>query len=569
MGNRNGKILYSLPIIAVLGLLTVLYILTCPRDLSWAHYSQDSGDLITAAYNLDIPHPTGYPLFTMVGHIFTRLNFGLFSAPPLPWNNPAFKMILFVILTSIANLYLFWRIHCRLQDKLGLAVAGKPIGSVAATIGCMALGTSYLYWSQSIIAEVYILNLFFVDLTLLIILILISDSTHRPKPGGWFALGLAAGLGLFHHLTYGLFLPGFLILTISCLKKPGRREIGALIAGILLSMLPLLYLPIRSIQDPPMDTQNPENWRNFIYLITAVAYRKYAFDYPVREMIHHLYSFNLGEQFGAPGVLLICVGIGAGVLLRNRTSRAFVSFCLISTGFVLFHVTNYNVTDRTVFSLPAFLPMAHLLTLGGTLIFEFLSRQRGRTRNALRNIIIVALIIGAAIWQGAMVRHAFSWGIDVSQNQDAKQFGSKAFANLDKDAIIFAVTDGKSFSLIYHRYILFRGLREDVDIVFVPRIQTPWWWENVATGHPNVKMSIGYTSNRNAIIADIIRTNIDSRPIYTAWPILPLPEGYSIIKTGNIFRIITKEKYENLINFYHRMKDGSAEDRDTGTVPAQ
>ena len=448
MHSRNSKFLYIIPIVAVLVASTALYILTCPRDLSWAHYSQDSGDLITAAYNLDIPHPTGYPLFTMVGHIFTSLNFGLFSAQPIPWNNPAFKMILFVILTSIANLYLFWRIHCRLQEKLGLAIAGKPIGSIAAAIGSMALGTSYLYWSQSIIAEVYILNLFFVDLTLLLILMLIPDGSPQPKARRWLALGLAAGLGLFHHLSFGLFLPGFLILSISCLKKPNRREAGALIGGVLLSLLPLLYLPIRSLQNPPLDTNNPENWRNFIYLITAVAYRGYIFSYPVSEMVHHFSPFNLSEQFGTPGLLLTCVGIAAGALLRNRTSRAFTAFCLISAGFVLFHVTNYNVADRMVFFLPAFLPMAHLLTLGGTLIFAFLSRQLSRPWNVTRNILIAASVIGAVFWPGAMVQHAYSWGIDVSENQDAKQFGSQAFAYLDENAIIFTHTDGKSFSLI-------------------------------------------------------------------------------------------------------------------------
>src|SRR5207302_1168367 len=36
----------------------------------------DSGELITAAWVLGVAHPPGYPLFTMLGHLFTFLPVG-------------------------------------------------------------------------------------------------------------------------------------------------------------------------------------------------------------------------------------------------------------------------------------------------------------------------------------------------------------------------------------------------------------------------------------------------------------------------------------------------------------
>lgn len=36
----------------------------------------DSGELIISAYQLSIAHPPGYPLFTILGKIFTFLPFG-------------------------------------------------------------------------------------------------------------------------------------------------------------------------------------------------------------------------------------------------------------------------------------------------------------------------------------------------------------------------------------------------------------------------------------------------------------------------------------------------------------
>ena len=44
-----------------------VYLLTLSPGVSWAHHSEDSGDLITSAWVLGIPHPTGYPLFCMTG----------------------------------------------------------------------------------------------------------------------------------------------------------------------------------------------------------------------------------------------------------------------------------------------------------------------------------------------------------------------------------------------------------------------------------------------------------------------------------------------------------------------
>ena len=37
---------------------------------------EDSGELIIAAYTLGIPHPPGYPLWSMLGYLFTYVPFG-------------------------------------------------------------------------------------------------------------------------------------------------------------------------------------------------------------------------------------------------------------------------------------------------------------------------------------------------------------------------------------------------------------------------------------------------------------------------------------------------------------
>jgi len=61
---------------ATAGLAFLLYFLTAARDIVVG----DTPELITAAVTLGVPHPPVYPLFTMLGHLFSLLPFG-----PIPF----------------------------------------------------------------------------------------------------------------------------------------------------------------------------------------------------------------------------------------------------------------------------------------------------------------------------------------------------------------------------------------------------------------------------------------------------------------------------------------------------
>jgi hypothetical protein len=62
------SLVVALIIAAVVG---TLYFLTAARDIVVG----DTGELITAAVSLGVAHPPGYPLFTMLGHLFSWLPF--------------------------------------------------------------------------------------------------------------------------------------------------------------------------------------------------------------------------------------------------------------------------------------------------------------------------------------------------------------------------------------------------------------------------------------------------------------------------------------------------------------
>ncbi|MQY69884.1 MAG: DUF2723 domain-containing protein [Firmicutes bacterium] len=70
--DRGGKRMRALiPFLLFLVSFGVYLKTLCPTV-----YIGDSGELIAAAYTLGIPHPPGYPLYCLLGKLFTLLPFG-------------------------------------------------------------------------------------------------------------------------------------------------------------------------------------------------------------------------------------------------------------------------------------------------------------------------------------------------------------------------------------------------------------------------------------------------------------------------------------------------------------
>ena len=118
---------------AVLGPL-VLYVATLPRTV----VLEDDGLFLMAGVHLGVAHPPGYPLYTLILHLFTRLPFG----------DPAFLGHLSsAVLGALAcgTVYVCARL---LRVTVALALTATWL-----------FGVSEQFWSQAIITEVYTLSL--------------------------------------------------------------------------------------------------------------------------------------------------------------------------------------------------------------------------------------------------------------------------------------------------------------------------------------------------------------------------------------------------------------------------
>src|SRR3989344_5643683 len=94
--NKANKITLSLTVPIFLFVFTFLVYL---HHLSPSVYGGDVGDFLTAILLKGVAHPSGYPLFTLLGILFNGLPFG---------QTPAWKVGLISVISSSAAVVLVY-----------------------------------------------------------------------------------------------------------------------------------------------------------------------------------------------------------------------------------------------------------------------------------------------------------------------------------------------------------------------------------------------------------------------------------------------------------------------------
>lgn len=307
----------------------VLYTLTCAPSV----LPGDAGEFQFVPYLLGIAHATGYPLYVLLGWVWSHL---------VTIADVAYRMNLFSALWASLAVALAYVLALRVtrQANPGLSrLHTRLTASVAAT----SLAVGITFWRQSVVAEVYSFNTFWVALVLLLVLRLQEAFSFRRG----LALALAYGLSLTHHRTMLLLLPGLLTFMWLARRRNPTSELVepaedlpsepavprrhrwkppvALTVAVLSPLLLYLYLPLRAPHVPyatlwlsesqPL-TLYSNSWQGFWQHVTGsvfasnlgafVGQSPAGIDWLERvEMAWQL----LHQQYGMAGVALALLGI--------------------------------------------------------------------------------------------------------------------------------------------------------------------------------------------------------------------------------------------------------------------
>ena len=163
----------------------VVYFLTTQPNVGLL----DSGEFLTAAVHVGVPHPTGYPLWTIGAYIFKLLPFG----------NGAWEVNLFSGFCTALSIGIVGIILCNSMRWAGIR---DRIAQILSVGWALALAFSISMWSQAVIAEVYGLHVLVVTLYLWILYRWVREPAWTNGLA-WSVFFFALGMSN-HHLMIAL-----------------------------------------------------------------------------------------------------------------------------------------------------------------------------------------------------------------------------------------------------------------------------------------------------------------------------------------------------------------------------
>ncbi|MEM9598853.1 MAG: DUF2723 domain-containing protein, partial [Acidobacteriota bacterium] len=272
---------------------------------------KDSGELIIAATEWGVPHPTGYPLWTFLA--------GLFSL--LPIGSGAYEVNLFSAVCAALSAAITAGLMHHMGRRLG---ARRRVATLVAVAVSLMFAFTVTVWSQAVFAEVYTLHVLVVacfwwalyrwyldpewsrGYLACVFWLALGMSNHHlmlalaPMPLlvaalvrrdlFWELLGYTAATGAVFYVGFAALAKD--LLTWETAMRTGQMVLVALVALLLLrrrlehwrlglwipamvalGLLPYLYMPLASSTNPPMNWGYTRTADGFFYSVNRSPYR--------------------------------------------------------------------------------------------------------------------------------------------------------------------------------------------------------------------------------------------------------------------------------------------------------
>ncbi len=465
------------------------------RTLAPGVLAGDAGEFQFVAYLGGIAHPTGYPLYLMLGWLWSHL---------LPWGNVAWRMNLFSALCgglAVGLTYLLAERLLRASTPTLPTVARCLTAAVAAfTFAC-----SDIFWSQAVIAEIYTLHAAFVAGVLW--LVLWWQEGAEGTDGSEGAIGrltlvaLACGLSLTHHRTMLLLAPAGLLFVWLALRtdrtrmntgehgstvgSPWFSAWGRVLAALLLPLLLYLYIPLRaphmSYLTVPLSAGRSLQLydRSLLGLLNFVLGRVFAGALlsPAAAWTRlSLAGRVLLRQFGWAGIILGLIG-----LVRLFIGRRWRLLALTALSFAALMSFNlfYGIGDIHVFFIAPALIMACWMGIGVAAVAEKVRANRkwqianGSLEFAISNLPSAMVALLSLALPITLLLHNFPL-IDRSGDTAARdRWQAILAAPTPEEAILVSNDRDEVMPLWYMQQV--EGVRPDLTGLFPLIVQEPGW----------------------------------------------------------------------------------------------
>lgn len=604
-----NKISFSQTLIglAVFSVAFFIYLKTLTPTVGY----HDSGDMTISAFLLGIPHPPGYPLFCLLGKVFTcipigniayRLNFmsGLFGALTV-------MMVYFITLKVGSNLNDVVKKR-RSEEKTtsliysitsSLPLLIPPI--VSAFMLCFAI----TFWEQATIAEKYTLNALFATILIFILLkwqeTVVESRRQRAESRKQdevksqrtkdpitqlpnypvtqlpnkllYLFSFILGLSFTHHLQTIFLVPAGIYFVLITIGRNYKKIITTqfIVKNFILFILPLtlyLYLPIRAKAKPLANWGDPATFERFKEHITAEAYGGFfAMDTMLQNLIEHISKFFIHQITFLP----LIIGLLGGIILFIKRRHLAISLLIIVMADI-FHSIRYTIPNIEDYYIPAFIIISMCISQGIGGIMELMVKKWKVKEFIYLFFLLLPLFPLLSNYQ-YNDRSKYYLPYDHCMN---------ILNLLEKNALLITKGDDDLFPIWYLQYIEKR--RTDVAPFNMILFKHPWHIEQNKRHHPHLSLSVkpakiirctnpqgdGLDDISRSRLVDTVNRNCETYPTY-AYYIDCLSKGYSLVIEGLLCRVLKKadikrqldglETHRDWLKFTRQIYKGKIKDR--------
>jgi hypothetical protein len=421
----------------VFGLCLAVYVLTLAPGV----LGGDSGELQYIPYVLGVAHPTGYPLYTLLGWLW---------AHGVAVGDVAYRMnLLSAVLGALTAAVLYLIVH-------HLTSRHAP-----ALLAAVLLAFSPTFWMQAIVAEVYTLNTAFV---VLVIYLLLRWEATRPSARYLLLAAFVYGLSLTHHRVIIIFLPAlalFVWLTDREVFTNARLSLKTAALG-LSPLLLYLYAPLRiwQLYPPIFHDQILDNLLGTSFGV--------EFEWPKMAVVGKFFVL-LYRQYGW-ATILGAWGLMASLVMLppNRPDfrspkryRPWAVMLLVAGLCTALFGLFYQAFDVEVFLLPFYLLFALWIGLGWETLDKVI-----RNRSGFASLLLLPALAWS-LWNGynqlAVDRLDVRVGDIPPLSRSIARTADEMFSYpYEKDSTVL-VDWGMAYALQYRQAV--EGVRTDLEIM--------------------------------------------------------------------------------------------------------
>ncbi len=447
----------------------------------------DSGELAAVQITFGIAHPTGYPLFTVAGYLFSLI--------PLPVSKIFQANILAAVYCATAFYFVCKALYVladhlqpnkekaknskkgRKKTKENRPLAKeftKPFKIFTALIGGFSLAFSTTFWLQSTSVEVYSFHLLIVSIIIYSI-VKLSNESDNTFGRDWIVIAAMFGMGFANHMSTIMLVPSALFILVLHIKNK-RISYAALfkcaLVFALIVVISYSILLIRAGFDPVLNWGNPENLENLWRHISGKQYQVWLFssiDVAKQNIVNFFGS--LVNEFGIPLLLLSL----AGVFHFYGRHRIIFVFLTVNFLFTVIYASNYDIKDLQTYYLLALISISFFIYGGAIKALKILAKYKNGYKSGFVTIAII-IVLQVSLNFGKVNQQ------DVFIFED---YTKALMGSTDKNSIVFSYQWDYFLSASYY-YQFVENYRKDVIVIDKELLRRSWYYDQLRNITPKI-----------------------------------------------------------------------------------